>query len=530
MIRICHSRHNETDSCGNAEKRNLTGSRGDETVMVSTGFIAGRTATGAAWLIASRLGTRSIDIISLLVLARVLTPQDFGIVAVAMTLVQVVEAVFEIPVEQVLIRTSDVTRSMLNTAFTLSAARGLLLALLLASISFPFAAIYDDDRLAPLICFLSLAPAVRSLWSPRMTLFARTLDFRRELIIEISGKLAAFALAAACALITGSYWAIALGTVVTPVIMVTVSYLLAPFRPRLSLSEWPIFAGFLGWTTASQAVTAINWQIDWLILGGIVSKAKLGEFSMASSLAGLPEQAIIKPIVRPLLSAFSLIQTDRNRLCDAYLRTASTVYTVGLPVMLGLSVLAEPAVRLALGPKWQQSWPYLQWMALTLIPPLFTSPLGALAMALGRANIFLRQSMCELVVKLPLTLVGALWFGVYGVIVARAITSSFMALVSACLVRQLAGIPVWKQLVQQTRPLLAGGCMVAVLLPLRPLLQGSSGIHLFVGLLGIAISGLLGYGVALAAIWHVQGRPRGIEGTVLRRIDDMIVGFRLMAR
>lgn len=486
--------------------------------------IAARAASGAVWLVASRLGTRAIDFASLLLLARILTPADFGMVAIAMTLVQIVEAVFELPVGQILVRADTIERGLLETAFTLSLLRGGALAGVLAGLALPFSYIYGEHRLFPLICFLSAAPALRGLISPAMAHFARAIDFRRDLIIEMSGKVCAFALALALALLTHSYWAIALGTVAAPAAMVAVSYRLAPFRPRLSLAGWRTFAGFLGWTTAAQAISALNWQADRLILGRFVSRAELGGFSLASDVSTLPEQAMVKPIMRPLLSAFSLIRDQPVRLAEAYLRTAATVLAVGAPVMLGLSLLAEPAVRLLLGGKWTGAWPYLQWLALTLIPPLFTAPLAPLAMALGRTRLFLQQNAVEFAIKIPAIIVCAWQYGIYGVIGARGASAVAMALVTGSFVRRLTGIPVWRQLAASTRTIVAGAALAAVLIALRPLLDGLAGVRLALALGAVAGGGIGVYAAIMLLLWNFLGKPAGLELAVYTRAKAMVSG------
>jgi O-antigen/teichoic acid export membrane protein len=477
--------------------------------------ISGRTTHAAIWLIASRLGARFVDFALLLILARMLTPADFGIVAVAMTLIQITEAVFELPVGQVLVRTEHITRPMLDTAFTLGAIRGVGLAVLLAAASLPFASFYGDPRLAPLICFLSLAPALRGLLSPKMAFFAQAMDFRRDVAVEMGGKLSAILVAAVCAILTHSYWAIALGTVVTPAAMAILSYVLAPFAPRLSLSERQTFLGYLGWTTAAQAASALNWKMDGLVLARFVSHAQFGAFSLASDLSFLPEQAVIKPVVRPLLSAFSLIRNETDRLAQAYLKSANVILSIGLPVMVGLSLLAEPAVKLALGSKWLVAAPYLQLLALAVIPPLFTAPLGPLAMALGRPRTFLNQSLAELAVKLPATFVGVALFGVYGAIAARAVSTTAMCIVTAWMVRRLAGIPILRQLLSPWRSILGGMALAVTLLQLRTFLAPLQGLELAVGLAACAAAGLTVYGVVLFGLWVIAGRPAGIEATAI---------------
>jgi PST family polysaccharide transporter len=147
--------------------------------------------------------------------------------------------------------------------------------------------------------------------------FAKKLDFRRNLICEFVGKSAALTVSVSLAWKTGSYWAIAAGTIAAPIAGDVASYFLAPHRPRLTLREWREFGGFLGWSTASQAINALNWQMEQLLLGRFISRPELGRFSMAANLAVLPTQVIVLQVSFPLTVAFSLIRHDSRRLADA---------------------------------------------------------------------------------------------------------------------------------------------------------------------------------------------------------------------
>ena len=222
--------------------------------------LAARTAAGASLLIAQRLITRFIDLGTLFVLGRLLSPGDFGLVAIAMSLILVVEAILELPLNQALVRLPTLTKAHYDTAFTVGLMRGLGLALILLAAAWPFALLYDDSRLAALVAALAIAPAVRGLSSPRLAEYAKKLDFRRDFAMELVAKSLAFGISVSFALMTGSYWSIAIGTIITPLTMVAASYVLAPYRPALSFKEWHAFAGFLGWASASQAIGALNWR------------------------------------------------------------------------------------------------------------------------------------------------------------------------------------------------------------------------------------------------------------------------------
>lgn len=477
-----------------------------------------RAASSAAWLVTARLTAKSIDLLTLLVLARVLNPTQFGIIAVAMTLIYIVEAVFELPIHQVLVRLK-ITQQHLDTAFTLGALRGLILMVIMAMLAWPFSYIYQDQRLISLVMILSLAPVFRSLSSPKFAIFAQKLDYRRDFILELSSKSMAFLSSVAAAFFFRDYRALIIGTLATPATMLVVSYMLAPYRPRFSFGAWPDFAQFVGWSTASQLLGAINWQCDRLILGRYVSRARLGEFSMANDLSYLPEQALIKPIIRPLISAFSLINNDLERVRYAYEKTSVTLLAVGAPIMLGMSLLARPAVELVLSEKWLAAVPILQWLPLTLIPALFTAPFNSLAMALGRPEVVMHQTGSETAIKLPLMFAGAFYLGVEGAILARGITALLVMMVSLHYIHKLIGTSALRQLAATWRVVLGGAALAATLFTLRPLLAGLSKMALIVAVPSIATAGMTAYIGMIALCWHLSGRPNGLESAAFERIQ-----------
>ncbi|MBV8093279.1 MAG: lipopolysaccharide biosynthesis protein, partial [Acetobacteraceae bacterium] len=370
-----------------------------------------QTAFGGILLVGSRLATRLLDLATMLVLARILRPADFGLVAIATSLVQVVEAVLELPLNQALVRLPEISRAQCDTAFTLGAVRGLVLSFILFVAAWPLSQIYGDDRLFWLVCALTVGPVMRGLGNPSFAHFHKNMSFWRDLIVELTGKLLSFTIGIALAFLTDSYWAIAAGIIAFPTGITITSYLLKPYRPRFTLSELPVFSGFLGWMTAAQVLMALNWQSERLLLGKLKSNAELGLFSAANDMANIPMLAFLVPLQRPLLAALAKLGNDRQRVASSYQTTSSAIVAIGLPLLVGESLLAEPAIRLVLGVKWLGAVPLLRWLPLSLIPALFTAAAVPLLMSTGKTHVFFRRNLIEFCVKMPLLFAGAIAFG-----------------------------------------------------------------------------------------------------------------------
>lgn len=157
-----------------------------------------------------------------------------------------------------------------------------------------------------------------------------------------------------------------------------------------------------------------------------------------------------------------------------------------------------------------------------MIPTLFAAALAPLAMALGQTAIFFRQSLCELCIKVPATILGALYFGVAGAIAARAGSSLVTGIVSAAYVRSLIGVPLGVQLVRPWRAFAASAVMAALLLALRPWLQTLTGFDRGLGLVGAGAGGMMLYLVVLMLVWQASGRPRGIETVAADRFHRLV--------
>ena len=306
-------------------------------------MLAHKTAAASLLLVATRLLTRFGDLITLLVLAYELKPADFGLVALAASLIFITEAIFELPLVEVVLRADVLERSHLDTAFTLSALRGFGVMAILLLLSWPFAHFYHDPRLMKLIAVLSLSPGTRGLQSPKLITYIKALSFWRSSAIELSGKVMALVIAVSIAILTKSYWAIAAGTVAAPVTMLFVSFFLAPYRPRLCFTQWRYFAGFLGWTSLAQIIRSITWQSDTMLLGRIAGHLELGLFTTASNLSSMPLFAILQPVYRPLLASLASLKHDPERLRRAYQLTSIAAITIGLPALVGESSVGQAA-------------------------------------------------------------------------------------------------------------------------------------------------------------------------------------------
>lgn len=475
-------------------------------------------------MVLARLISRVVDLGILLILARLLSPADFGVVAIAMTVVLILESALELPLNQALVRLPEIKESYYHTAFSLGLLRGTLLCAAICLIAIPFANFYHHPELIPLIQVLSIAPAARGLLNPRMAKFAKELNFKYEFIFELVAKAAAFGVGITVALLTHSYWAIALVTVTSPVVFALMSYVLFPFRPKLTLVDWRMFSDFLGWVSLSQIVLAINFQSDQLLLGKLMPASQLGLFSAAANVTNIPMAALFSPILRPLLSAFTVVKDNPARLRSSYQSASSAVVTVGLPLLVGQSIVAGPTVRLLLGSKWIGGIYMVHWLALSLVPLLFGILITPLSMALNKTKEIAWRNIAELLVKLPLVIAGAILYGFAGVVAARMISEATTAIYCMTIVRRLIGASIASQFMYCHRSIVSVIAMAVVLALCAPYLDWGNGLWpQFAQLAATVTIGALVYSGCLLLLWKLEKNPPGIEAIMLRMLTNFWV-------
>lgn len=478
-----------------------------------------RTALSGGLMVGARLLSRMIDLGTMLILVRLLTPRDFGLVAIAMTMVTILEAALELPISQALVHLPKMEPHHFDTAFTISLLRGLLLFILCAGFAVPFAYWYGHPELKFLILALSVAPAARGLQNPRLAEYAKALNFKYEFCFELAGKSIAFVAAGLVAYLTRSYWAIGVCTIAGPTIISALGYVFIPYRPRISLRDWRLFSGFLSWISLSQIIMAVNFQSDQLLLGKLMPAARLGLFTTSSNLSVIPLNALFGPTIRPLLSAFTLMRDDKIRLRESYQNAASAIVTIGLPLLAGQAAVAQPLIMVLLGPKWITAIPLFKWLSISLIPFLFGMLLPPLGMALGQTREIAWRNSIQLLVKLPIVIVGAIEYGFYGVIAARLISETITALVCMAFVRRLVGLSLAAQFWVNIRAFVSCAIMLSAVFGLDAAMQFAPGARAqLLRLLLLAGAGAAVYTSCLFLTWHAAGCPRGLEDTAIRSL------------
>lgn len=487
--------------------------------------VAAKAAKGSMWISAARALVNLLGFVSMIVLARVLMPADFGLVAIGTTILAIVAAVTNLSLSQALVQHSEPTDAHFHTAWTLGAARGLLIAALFSCTAGLVADFFNDPRLGPIMHWLGFSVFLSGLANPRRIMLQKDLIFWQDFVLNVTQKLVTVIVSIAFALVYRNYWALIVGTIVGQVAYVVISYTALPFRPRPTIRHFRELWSFSVWLTLGQVINTINWRFDQLLIGKLLGRIDLGYYTVGDNLAQMPTREATLPLTQALYPAFSKMQGDLGRLRHSYLRAQALVTSIALPMGVGTALIARPAILLTMGSKWLPAVIVVE--ALASIFALQT--LGTLAqpvgMALGRTKLLFRRDMQLFLIRLPVITAGLYLGGFKGIVFARVLTGLIAIGFNLGLIRQLIGLNISAQLVANGRGLAATAIMVIAVLLMEQLIPGFSNWHPYWQISATVTVAAVAYIGSHGSLWITARRPPGPEREIVAVVGKIFDRF-----
>lgn len=482
-------------------------------------MIGNSVSRSAAVMAGVQLLVKSFDMIAVVVIARVLAPAEFGLVTLASSVLLVANSLTELPVIDVLVQRSKLEARDVDSAFTLTVLRGLLIAMMLVLISGPLAVALNDPRLELIIKFLAIAPFAQGLASPAMVHHLRAVNYAPVAQTQLFGKVVSFVVMVGLAWITRSYWALVAGLVAAPVIASISTHFLAPYRPRFDVSGFRGILHFASWVTLSRIIFTLNQQADRFFVGSILGKAPLGQYAMGGDIAALATYTVASAVMQPLFAGFARMKDDRSRLIGAYLKGQQILVTLIAPIGFGLAAVALPLITLLLGEAWRPAVAVIWWLAPAIALQMMVVPVQSLAMATGQPRILVFREATALVIRLPLTLLAAWLLGLAAAAATRSLTGVIIVLINLGMAGKLLNLSVTRQLLNCHRTLIAAVMMVGAVL-LAQLLTPPIYNYWFrwAELGGLILLGAAIYSFTIFGLWIIEKRPAGVEKWVIETI------------
>lgn len=357
-----------------------------------------KTIHALSWSFLESISYRGVQFIIGIVLARLLSPEHFGLIGMLTIFMAVAQSFLDSGFGAALIQKREATPIDACSIFYFNIAVGLTVTGLLCLIAPWIAAFYDQPILTPLTRVLSLTVVINSFGLIQNTILTKALNFKTQTKVSLIVGVLSGTIGVGLAAAGYGVWSLAFQQIFSTVFRTVFLWLLNAWRPALifrlrSLRE---LFGFGSRLLVVGLLQPIFGNLHLLVIGKLFSAADLGFFARAMSMEELASQTLSWNVVgRVTFSVFSSIQDDPARLKRGLKKALTTLVLVNFPLMIGLAIIARPLVLVLLTEKWAESIPYFQLLCIEgLIFPVHLINLNLLQ-ALGRSDLFLRLDIIK---------------------------------------------------------------------------------------------------------------------------------------
>ncbi|GFO63699.1 lipopolysaccharide biosynthesis protein [Geomonas paludis] len=475
------------------------------------GSIRERTIRSGIWISIASGIVRFFEFVRSMVLARILLPELFGIMAIVLFVRGAVDVITSTSFKSALIYRQDDVEAAANTAWTLNILRGAVLFGFLLVVSPAVASFYQEPLLSPAIRFIAFALLIESFGNINTVVFEKELNYQKITIGRIFTSTVSIVTVLALAYIYRSIWALLFGSLLTSCSNMLITYVIQPKRPRLCFDkrlarELFHYGKFV---TGTSILVFFTLTAADVVLGKLLSLKELGYYSYAFTLANLPTTHVSAVISEIVFSAYNAIKSDARKLISAFQNIFKLVAIVAIPAGVGIFALAEEIVVYVLGPGWQPAIAPLKVLVVFGVIRSLAATTGPILTAIGKPNVVfwvVLFKFCLITVLLyPLIRL----YGTVGAALALTLPIIIEQVVLWYLIRRAFNIGLMPFITTVARIFLISLVMLGAIVVLKRLVPITSVSYIFMNVFaGVVVYGVLIWSLDKESVKEVCGIKR----------------------
>lgn len=452
-----------------------------------------RAVSSALWVSALRISGRFLSFVRIVILARLLEPNDFGLFGIALLSISILQNISITGFGDALIQRKENTADYLNAAWTMQIIRGVFLCGILILLAPLFAFFFKNPQSKILIQVIGANFFIESLRNIGIISFRKELEFHKYSIYEFITNFTDLIVSTVAAFILRSAWALVIGYYARSIVRFIVSYLIHPYRPRLSF-DWikigELFS-FGKWILGNNIlIFTLRHGADFFI-GRVFGTISLGFYRLGSRLSNMIGSELAHIFSRVTFPVYSKIQTNLSKLAEAYLIVTQLNLTLLLPVTGLIWVLALDFTRLFLGEKWLMIVPIMKVLAILGLTMSLNNIIGALFKGIGRPKLFTIGYLVQLGLLIIIIYPFSARLDLVGVALALVVSNIFALGIMANKLQKVMKFEIARILRVLIAPTLATAAMVLTVIIVRAG-EINNIFHFFVvAIIGLGIYGLI---------------------------------------
>lgn len=484
-------------------------------------------ARGAAWLLLMKLTDRGMGLISIVILARLLVPGDFGLVAMAHAIIAMLALLGAFSFDVALIQNPNAEPRHFDTVWTFGVLFAAFYAIALLALAYPAATFYNEPRLAAVMGVLAASTLIAAFENIGMVKFRKELQFNWEFKFMFVKRCTTFVVTVTLAFYWRDYWALVAGTFAGSITAVLLSYLWHPYRPRFSLAAAPELFRFSRWLFLSNTLGFLYHRSADFILGKAIGTTGLGQYAVAYEIANLPSAEMAMPINRAVFSGYAKMAADITALRQGFLTVLSLLMVLVIPAAAGLACVAEPIVIIFLGDQWTGTIPLIQVLALNgLLTAIMNCCIYAY-LALGKPRYTTLIMGTHVAISIPLVTYAAFTWGIVSVAWMILIASVLIVPLNYYLLSLSLKVTSSDLARILWRPVVGAATMAAVVLQVSPLLNFGPALSARIASLLLVVgTGAVTYCGCVALLWMLVRFPAGAERYIWTQVVERLKSMR----
>lgn len=373
------------------------------------------------WVAGINIGDRVLQILKVIILARLLSPAAFGLLGIALLSIAALRQFSKLGFDEAMIQHEDENvDAYLNTAWVIKIVRGVVIAVVAFLAAPHLAVFFEEPQARLLIQVIGFSPLILGLQNPAVMYFQKNLNFHREFIYQVGGRLVDLVVATTIALIFQSVWALAAGIITMNLMKSGLSYFIHKYRPSIefNLDYAEEMFGFGKWMFASAILVFLYSQADDAFVGWFFTATSLGFYQIAYRFSNAPATEITHVISRVAFPALSKVQNDTDSLRNGYLSSVQMSTILAFPMAAGIASVSPQFVRAVLGNQWEPMVPLMQLLAVWGGVRAFGANVGPVFKSTGRPDVEVKLQALKTLSIAIMIYPAAKAFGLLGVVAA----------------------------------------------------------------------------------------------------------------
>lgn len=406
-----------------------------------------KTVRGTFWSAVDSISSQGVTFLVGLVLARLLTPHEYGLIGYIMILVAVFNSIVDSGFSNALIRKKDAGETDYSTAFIFNLAVSLVMVAAMVLVAVPFSRFFKEPQLVPLVRVMSVIVVINALALIQRTRLVKSVDFKTQTKASLISSVSSGAVGLAMAFGGLGVWSLVGQQISRQLINTVCLWILNRWTPswRFSWSSFRELFGF-GWKLLVSGLIDTVWkEIYQLVIGKFYSTSTLGQYTRGKQFSDIFSSNMTSIVQRVSYPVLSSIQDERERMREGYRKIIRTTMLASFVLLFGLSAVAESLLTVLIGPRWLEAAHYLQIICFAAsLYPLHAINLNMLQVQ-GRSDLFLKLEIVKKIIAVGPLLLG-IFIGIDWMLWGSLATSIIAYFLNARYSGTLIGYPIRAQI------------------------------------------------------------------------------------